>query len=331
MAKTYNIIRPATHQEWLEQRKLGIGSSEVGTILGVNPWETPYQLWRRKTGRNPQVEENDAMRWGHYLEDAIAHAFQDETGKQVIKASAGDWLAVDKQRDFLRVSPDRTYWIDSSRRADNKGILECKSTSLKIDQESVPQHWFCQLMYQLGVMGLPEGHLAWFITTNRTFGCMHIQFDSDFYAFMVDALDRFWNVNLVEGIEPDIVTIDDALLKYPKSDPGKVIEVTDELMADINQLKLLKPQLDELTKTKKALPARHTGIQPKGGRHMEIRQGFHQVRRRCLQGRQPRTVRQVLQDRSWQQEIHHKVTWASLRKHGLTGWQKTFATGFLMA
>ena len=256
MAKTYNIIRPATHQEWLEQRKLGIGSSEVGTILGVNPWETPYQLWRRKTGRDPQVEENDAMRWGHYLEDAIAHAFQDETGKQVIKASAGDWLAVDKQRDFLRVSPDRTYWIDSSRRADNKGILECKSTSLKIDQESVPQHWFCQLMYQLGVMGLPEGHLAWFITTNRTFGCMHIQFDSDFYEFMVDALDRFWNVNLVEDIEPDIVTIDDALLKYPKSDPGKVIEVTDELMADINQLKLLKPQLDELTKTKKEIEDR---------------------------------------------------------------------------
>lgn len=256
MAKTYNIIRPATHQEWLEQRKLGIGSSEVGTILGVNPWETPYQLWRRKTGRDPQIEENDAMRWGHYLEDAIAQAFQDETGKQVIKASAGDWLAVDKERDFLRVSPDRTYWIDSSRRADNKGILECKSTSLKIDEDTVPQHWFCQLMYQLGVMGLPEGHLAWFITTNRTFGCMHIQFDSDFYAFMVDALDRFWNVNLVEDIEPDIVTIDDALLKYPKSDPGKVIEVTDELMADINQLKLLKPQLDELTKVKKEIEDR---------------------------------------------------------------------------
>lgn len=256
MAKTYNIIRPATHQEWLEQRKLGIGSSEVGTILGVNPWETPYQLWRRKTGRDPQIEENDAMRWGHYLEDAIAQAFQDETGKQVIKASAGDWLAVDKERDFLRVSPDRTYWIDSSRRADNKGILECKSTSLKIDEDTVPQHWFCQLMYQLGVMGLPEGHLAWFITTNRTFGCMHIQFDRDFYAFMVDALDRFWNVNLVEDIEPDIVTIDDALLKYPKSDPGKVMEITDELLADINQLKLLKPQIDELTKTKKDIEDR---------------------------------------------------------------------------
>jgi putative phage-type endonuclease len=253
MAKSYNIIRPATHQQWLEQRKLGIGSSEVGTILGVNPWETPYQLWRRKTSRDPQIEENDAMRWGHYLENAIAQAFQDETGKQVIKASAGDWLAVDKQRDFLRVSPDRTYWIDQSRRADNKGILECKSTSLKIDEQTVPQHWFCQLMYQLGVMGLPEGHLAWFITTNRSFGYMHVQFNRDFYDFMVGELDRFWNVNLLEDVEPDIVTIDDALLKFPASDPGKVIEVTDQVMEDINQLKLLKPQLDELTKEKKRL------------------------------------------------------------------------------
>lgn len=256
MATSYNIIRPATHQEWLDQRKLGIGSSEVGTILGVNPWETPYQLWRRKTGRDPQVEENDAMRWGHYLENAIAQAFQDETGKQIIKASAGDWLAVDKERDYLRVSPDRTYWIGDSRRATDKGILECKSTSLKIDEETVPQHWFCQLMYQLGVMGLPEGHLAWFITTNRTFGYMHVQFDRDFYDFMVSELDRFWNVNLKQDTEPDIVTIDDVLLKYPKSEPGKVMEVTDDLLADIDELKLLKPQLDALTKKKKEIEDR---------------------------------------------------------------------------
>ena len=42
---SYTIIRPKDRNEWLEHRKSGIGSSEVATILGLNPWETPYQLW----------------------------------------------------------------------------------------------------------------------------------------------------------------------------------------------------------------------------------------------------------------------------------------------
>ena len=37
------IIRPKDRNEWLELRKAGIGSSEVATIVGLNPWETPYQ------------------------------------------------------------------------------------------------------------------------------------------------------------------------------------------------------------------------------------------------------------------------------------------------
>jgi len=259
MARTYNIIRPATHQEWLEQRKLGIGSSEVGTILGVNPWETPYQLWRRKLGIDPPVQENDAMRWGHYLEDAISQMFQHETGKTVIKASAGDWLAVDKKRDYLRVSPDRTYWIGDSRSASAKGIVECKSTALKVDADdpdSIPKSWFTQLMYQIGVIGYEEGYLAWLVLTNRSFGTMRVEHNNDFYAFMVDKIDTFWNENLIGGKEPDIVTIDDMMLKYTRSNPGKTIEVTDEIMADINELKMLKPQIDELTKTKKEIEER---------------------------------------------------------------------------
>ena len=252
--KTYNIIRPATHDEWLEQRKLGIGSSEVGTILGVNPWETPYQLWRRKLGIDPPKEQNDAMRWGHYMEEAIARAFEDTTGKTIIKASAGDWIAVDKQRDFLRVSPDRTYWLGDKRGHSDKGIVECKSTRIKF--ERVPDYWFTQLMYQLGVMGYQEGYLAWVIRDTLDFGTMHVDFDQDFYNIMTDKLETFWRENLIGGKEPKIVNIDDMMIKYAHSEPGKAIEVTDDIMADINELKLIKPQLDELNKTKKEIEDR---------------------------------------------------------------------------
>lgn len=246
MSKTYTIIRPATHQEWLEQRKLGIGSSEVGTILGVNPYETPYQLWRRKTGIDPPVVENDAMRWGHYLEDGVAKCFEQETGHTVIKASAGDWLAVDKQRDYLRVSPDRTYWLGQSRANDAKGIVECKSTRMKVDPADVPAHWYAQLMYQLGVMCYREGYLAWVNRETLNFGTMRVAFDKDLYAAMVDCLEQFWTVNLVGGKEPDIVSIDDVMIKFPRSNAGKAVEISDDIMEAITEIKTTKPLVKEM-------------------------------------------------------------------------------------
>ena len=47
---SYTIIRPKDRNEWLKHRESGIGSSEVGTILGLNPFETPYQLGEERKG-----------------------------------------------------------------------------------------------------------------------------------------------------------------------------------------------------------------------------------------------------------------------------------------
>lgn len=248
----YTIIKPADRQGWLQEREKGIGSSEVGTILGVNPWETPYQLWRRKKGLDPRLEENAAMRAGHILEGAVATFFEQDSGRQVIKASDGDWLAVDTVRDFLRVSPDRTYWLDEGRSKDNKGILECKTTQMDISEDDVPKHWFCQLMYQLGVMGYQQGSLAW-LTRGQKFGYRDIQFDADFYGYMVEQIEKFW-VDYIHGNqEPPITTIDDVMVKFKRSKDGKVVEVTPEIMDAITNLKSIKPQLDILTEQKKEL------------------------------------------------------------------------------
>ena len=190
------------------------------------------------------------MRAGHILEGAVATYFQEETGREVIKASAGDWLAVDKEKEYLRVSPDRTYWLEGKRSKDNKAILECKTTQLDIDADDVPMHWYCQLMYQIGVMNYQQGSLAW-LTRGRKFGYKDIVFDADFYAYMVEQLTKFW-VDYIQGDqEPPVTTIDDVMLKFPRS-IGKAVEVNDEIMDSVNELRMVKSQLDELTKQKKS-------------------------------------------------------------------------------
>ena len=249
------IIRPKDREAWLQGRKQGIGSSEVGTILGLNPFETPYQLWRRKRGMDAPVEENEAMLMGHLLEDAVATRWAMATGNEIIKRSAVDWIIVNNERDYLRVSPDRTYWLQGMPKNDkNKGILECKTTMMKIDEDDIPQHWFCQLQYQLGVAELNEGALAWLVQ-GRQFNYKPLRFDAEFYAFIVEEVERFWRDNIIGGVEPLSINVEDVMLKNPRHTEGKQVTATADVLELVARLRQLKADAAEQAKEAKELEA----------------------------------------------------------------------------
>lgn len=253
MAK--QIIRYKNRQEWLDARNGGIGASEVATVLGLNPFETPYQLWRRKKGLDAPKQENFAMKAGHYLEDAVARFYADATQCHIIKNTVEDFSIINPDKPFLRVSPDRLYWRDGMKHnEENKCVLECKTTQMEIDEDSVPQHWFCQLQMNLGVAELPQGALAW-LTMGRKFGFKDFVFDKEFYDWMIGEVEKFWLDYIVGDQEPLPVNVDDVLLKNPRHVAGKTIEATDELVEDCRQLKELKEELSGLDNRKKELEA----------------------------------------------------------------------------
>ena len=243
------IIRPKDRAEWLEIRKSGIGSSEVATIVGLNPFETPYQLWRRKLGMDAPKEETFAMKAGHYLEDAVSLFWQDATGREVIKRSTGDWLIRSNERPYIQVSPDRTYWLDGKHNDSNKGILECKTTQRSIDEDDLPKHWFCQVQYQLGGAELTQGSIAW-LTQGREFGYKDLAFVPEFYEWLVCEVDKFWTDNILGKQEPSAISVQDVLIKYNKHTDGKVIEVAEDIYHTYNNLKIVKDEIAALEQKK---------------------------------------------------------------------------------
>ena len=77
--------------EWHELRSHGIGGSEIGTILGLNPWESAYYLWATKTGQLPPKQlDSFAVKLGNWLEPMILDTILPEidivTGKQIGRA-----------------------------------------------------------------------------------------------------------------------------------------------------------------------------------------------------------------------------------------------------
>lgn len=256
---TYTITS-RNHDEWLKSREGGIGSSEVATVLGVNPYDTPYQLWLRKTGRvKVEERENFLMKAGHYLEDAISHFCADEAGLDIVKSSAAEFVVVDKDKPFLRVSPDRyAFPAGAKHTADNKVVIECKSTQKPVDPDNISRYWFCQVTYQLHVTGIPMAYVAW-LTQGRDFGCKPIYYDPDFAAFIAEEVERFWVDCVLGGREPALSTIQDVIIKFPRHEEGKKAYADDDLVSlwgdlrDTNEeMRRLQSRKEEIESAMKA-------------------------------------------------------------------------------
>lgn len=246
------VIRTKDRADWLKQRELGIGSSEVATIIGLNPWETPYQLWRRKLGIDPPKEMTFAMKAGHYLEDAVAQFYQDESGREIIKSSAEDFLVVDDARPYLRVSPDRTFWTGGKKNSENKGIVELKTTQRAVDPDDLPKWWYTQLQYQMGVAGYRLGSLAW-LSMGRDFGYVDLEFDSGFFGWLAEEVERFWVDYVQAQKEPPVHNVADMLIKYSRHAAGSYREVDEPIYHAWNDLKAVRAQIADLEEQKKEL------------------------------------------------------------------------------
>ena len=217
------IIRPSSHEEWLAERGKGIGASEVGALLGLSPYETPFSLWLKKTGQIEPEPENVAMKLGHYLEPVVAQLWEEETGEKVIKASAADIIYVHPEYDYMRATPDRIV-------RGRKKLVEIKTTVTQVDPEDIYPHWLCQCQFQMYVTGIHDCDLA-YLVQGRYFGYINVPYDEEFAEYIAERVKEFWNENVLGGKQPDLVSVADFTMKG--SEPGTTIDADEETLSHI--------------------------------------------------------------------------------------------------
>lgn len=246
----YIVIRPENHEQWLEERMKGIGSSDAGTIMGASPFSSPLRLWRQRMGLEPPTQENRAMRFGHAFEPAVAEFFAMETGATIDYSSAGDWIAVDEERPYLRVSPDRLFWPSGVEQvSDNWWILEVKTTRKAVDKNNPPLYWYCQVQYQMGVMGIKHAVIV-YLTSSPSLDVdwIEVDFNPAFFATLVSMIEAFWNINILQKVEPEASDAEDVTIKYPAHEDGKSVTADEQTLRacmDVVRLKKEKKDIEE--------------------------------------------------------------------------------------
>lgn len=130
-------------EEWHVWRKGGIGASDIGIIMGSNPYVTPLQLWERKCGYGEEEPINAAMQHGITNEPV-----------------ARDWLNTDQE---LELSPlcvednEQSFMRASLDGYDEKkhciAEIKCPVSEKRLisaqEHQNIPKHWFHQMQWQI--------------------------------------------------------------------------------------------------------------------------------------------------------------------------------------
>lgn len=154
-------------------RTRGIGGSDIGAILGVNPHRKPWDVWAEKVGEAPPPEGNEFTEFGNRFEGAIADAYaarREEDEPEVRVCEPDLPFYTDDRESWIRATPDRL--VRDGRKSVLRG-LEIKTaglftpTSVIRDQwgegDDVPNSYFLQCVWYMRVINVPRWDIAAFI------------------------------------------------------------------------------------------------------------------------------------------------------------------------
>ena len=161
-----STIIPASHEDWLQERKKGLGASDAGTIIGVNPWKTNVELWAEKTGqREPEdISGKPYVEYGHQAEQHIRGLFAlDHPGLQVTYESPYKIIRSD-EHPWIFCTPDGELTGIKATEEDGcyrmrQGGLEIKTTEIQNSRKwrewdgRIPDQYYAQVCHQMLATG----------------------------------------------------------------------------------------------------------------------------------------------------------------------------------
>ena len=156
MKEQFTRVMASNRNEWLENRKKGIGGSDCSVILGMNRFKTNVCLWEEKTGiRESEKIDTDKTKYGHDAEESIRQLFMLDHPEYELFHDEYMTLQ-NKEYDFMLASLDGEL---TDKATSQKGILEIKTTEIMNKQMldewngQIPNNYYMQCLHYLLVTG----------------------------------------------------------------------------------------------------------------------------------------------------------------------------------
>ena len=231
--------------QFLANRRKGIGGSDVAAIVGLSPWKNAFDVYVEKRDLVEKDKSTVSMRVGRAVERAIAQEYSDLTSRPIIWQ--GDVQHVDPDEDWRRCHPDALLTYED-------GGLETKHVGARqaarygpSGTDMLPEEHVLQCVWSMSITKRQFWDLAAWLGP-KDLRIYTIMRDLELEETLIERCRRFWTENVLAGVPPE-VTADQADADFFKkrfpSAMGGVRPATEEEVLLASGLRLARRAFKE--------------------------------------------------------------------------------------
>lgn len=210
-----------TREEWLQERRKGIGGSDAAKVLGVSRWGGPLSVYLEKKGLYVPEDPGEPAYWGTVLEDVVAREFEKRSG-----------LRVQRQNKIFQHAEYPWMLANVDRRivGQNKG-LECKTASNFMGDEwegdELPDSYYIQIQHYMAVMGWESCWVACLIGGQR-YVQKEVQRNSELINTIIEKEREFWEEHFLKDVPPPVTPFDNPNSLWPEQTEDDMVQDIDD-------------------------------------------------------------------------------------------------------
>ena len=229
--------------DWHELRAKRIGGSDIGAIIGVNPYKSIVDVYVDKT-EGSNFKGNELTHWGHMLEGTILKEFSNKHKELIVYE-----VPYSVVNDFLIANLDGAL---KDKETGDYGVLEIKTTSLwnKKDWEDdvIPQYYYAQVQHYLMLTGYKFAYIAVLIG-GQQYKEFKIERSEEDISLIRNKATEFYQENLLKKIPP-MPDGSDAYMNHLKK---KAMEIENNEVRELPEFEEIAIRIKELARQKKLI------------------------------------------------------------------------------
>lgn len=224
-------------------KQIRIGGTDAATIMGVNKWRTPHELWQIKVGlvTKPNIPESKRA-FGLAMEEFVIKQTLDHFGFEYSKAGEQAWVS--------NAAGTRVGYLDY--KIDDETFIEAKTTSefcRKDWANGVPEYYLWQIVHYFSLLpSATTAHVGCLIG-NGDIVFHTVYRDDDMIDRLVRAEEEFLNLCLT-NTEPEILVETEGKTYNMDADVAQVARQYIDIGKQVSEL---KKQQDELREALQAM------------------------------------------------------------------------------
>lgn len=203
--KEHVFTKGMTGEQWLLERRKGVGGSDAGAVMDLNKWASPLTVYLDKKGLT-HFDGNRVTERGSWLEAPIREKAKEALGVMIEECP---YMFTATDHPFMSANIDGFVYIQDEKEINGISLSGLGGHEIKTTQRGdgfseheIPDSYFAQVQHYMAVLDLPWFILSAYFIDRHEFRHYVIQRDDAFISRLIKAEKDFWENYIEKDVMP---------------------------------------------------------------------------------------------------------------------------------